>query len=151
MLSDDSLILNPFVTRESHLLLDISLRDVLLDQNMKILVRIINYVNQSQTRVIPVQGEYSRSTILYPFIRNSQLPKVEEGFQKFRIQVALIINGKTGPYSPRAADLQEQVPVGECSISSCVSHLLLNNQYEHPLHSILEVSNVYNYSYIPGY
>ena len=118
MFSDDSLILQPFVTRKSHLLVDVSLRDVFLDQNMKILVKIINYVNQSQTRVIHVQGEYSRSTTLYPFIPNSQLPKVEEGFHKFRIQVALIINGMTGPYSPRTEDLQEQVPVGECSISS---------------------------------
>ena len=88
-----------------------ALHDI-FEEIIEIFVRIVDLNNQS--RIISVQGEFSRTSFLYPFIPKSQLPT--EGFRQFRVQVALSINGKTGPYCPNDSILQFRRAVGELQL-----------------------------------
>ena len=93
--TDTSLEPRPFLTQASDLLVRIDLsEDVEISEAIRVRVRLTPETDEQPVE-FNIDGKFVGVTTLYPFIPASSIP-----FQRFHVQVSLIVDNVQGPFNP---------------------------------------------------
>ena len=102
--TDSSLEPRPFVTQASDLLVKIELpEDVEIFEAIRVRVRLTPETDEQPVE-FNIDGEFVGVTTLYPFIPASAVPN---SFQRFYVQVSLLVNNVQGPFNPSRVSERE--------------------------------------------
>ena len=84
------------VTKDSDLLVRISLGDTVLHQPVKLYLKFTSRETE-ETFLVRPDSRYSNLSVIYHFIPASQVPN---GYRRFWLQVSLVVDNEVGPYNP---------------------------------------------------